>query len=752
MTSLRKTILRGLIAVCQKIGTPLRDPGGKLLCRAFMFSWRGNVHLVGLPNHVQLRPVPMAESRLSYWRQTLSWEQAAPPDFPRIRPGLPAPQTPPVVCHVVICHLPPAETERIFRKWSVIESGGIILIAYGGTEANFRKLPESVDAVYVPDESLRTIDHTRERQEYAGVFRAAAGWLAAKDVAFTHAHIVEFDAVPVISNPGIRLVEALQAEHADVAGFGLVDLTGTIHPHNRHELAEPEFLEFLETLTKRELRRRIFTMLGCSTIWTRECFEEVAALSTPRAYLEIAMPTIAHHLGFRVRPMPGMQDRFITFEGDLTSRMEDFQRQGAWIVHPCKAYWREVTTAASAESTPASAPSKPRLLLFGHTYGAAVNRAKAVALSQWFEVMVCSPDFEGIQVMGRDGSFQEREIPGAPYQYRRLLRWPRQAGFTTCLARRLGEVFEAWRPDIVLSETEPWAVMRWQNRFLSFQQRPRPLFVEFTWENLPRPGIKGLILSLIYRMAARTSDGVVCGNRGSEMLFTLAGMDPARILRTGQLGVAPEEHPVATPEEKSGWRKELGFTENTFVIGFCGRLVEEKGIWDLLAATEALRAAGSNCSLVFLGAGTLEGELLAKLQDRPWARLLPPVPHAEVPGIINRFDLFVLPSKPQLDPAKGIWEEQFGHVLVEAMMCGVPCIGSNSGGIPEVLDDPEVTFPPGDVEALRTLIERFVSDPRRTLELADEQRRTTLVQWTHEALARRYAEFLLKLLASHPIS
>lgn len=335
----RKKVLNWLIWFTQIFGLSLRDAKGLTLCRAFPFWWRGKLHLLGLPNYVHLRPVPLAEECLTYWRQTISWEQAGPPNFPRL--GKMAPDAcAPVVCHVIICHLSPAQAQAVVERWRTVEPESIQLLAYGGTKADYDRLPPDLNAIYIAEDSLRTNNHARERQQYSGIFKSASHWLAQNDVAATHVHLAEFDVIPLVDHPGLLLVRSLQEEDADVLGFGLVDLTGTTHPHYRHEMSGAKLLEYLNGASMRELRTRLIAMLGCSSIWTRECFDAVAQLDTPRVYLEVAMPTLAHHLGYRVRPMPEAQQRFVTFQGDYTSRIEEYRQKGAWLVHPCKLYWR----------------------------------------------------------------------------------------------------------------------------------------------------------------------------------------------------------------------------------------------------------------------------------------------------------------------------------------------------------------------------------------------------------------------------
>ena len=69
---------------------------------------------------------------------------------------------------------------------------------------------------------------------------------------------------------------------------------------------------------------------------------------------------------------------------------------------------------------------------------------------------------------------------------------------------------------------------------------------------------------------------------------------------------------------------------------------------------------------------------------------------------MRRFDVLVGPS---LTTPR--WKEQFGRMLVEAMACGVPVIGSDSGEIPHVIGDAGIVVPEGDRVALCAAIARL---------------------------------------------
>jgi glycosyltransferase involved in cell wall biosynthesis len=64
------------------------------------------------------------------------------------------------------------------------------------------------------------------------------------------------------------------------------------------------------------------------------------------------------------------------------------------------------------------------------------------------------------------------------------------------------------------------------------------------------------------------------------------------------------------------------------------------------------------------------------------------------------------------------WKEQYGRVIAEAMSCGIPVIGSDSGSIPAMIGADGLLFPEGNVQALANQLRELIDNPDLRAELA----------------------------------
>ncbi|WP_083967329.1 glycosyltransferase [Methylosinus sp. R-45379] len=166
-------------------------------------------------------------------------------------------------------------------------------------------------------------------------------------------------------------------------------------------------------------------------------------------------------------------------------------------------------------------------------------------------------------------------------------------------------------------------------------------------------------------------------------------------------------------------------------IGYVGRLVEEKGLDDVL---DAIARAEASVSLDLIGAGPHEGKLRARVARlglgervsfRDWA------PPHEVARFMRGLDALILFTRttPRV-------REQFGRVIIEAQSCGVPVIGSTGGAIPNVIGGGGWVAPERDSAALARLLDDIAvgkHDLRATSRAALEN---VAARFTYEEVAR----------------
>ena len=167
--------------------------------------------------------------------------------------------------------------------------------------------------------------------------------------------------------------------------------------------------------------------------------------------------------------------------------------------------------------------------------------------------------------------------------------------------------------------------------------------------------------------------------------------------------------------EKFDKYKNVKKDDNKFIIGYAGRIADDKGIDILLKAFAPLAKKYHNIFLKI--AGNDEGylqevkRLISDNQLTGRVEYLGCLKDMEL--FYKGLDLFVLPS---------VVKESFGLVLCEAMYCGVPVITTNSGAQEEIITNEVdgVIIEPKNAEALQNSIENIYRNYDKYLKMADE--------------------------------
>ena len=177
------------------------------------------------------------------------------------------------------------------------------------------------------------------------------------------------------------------------------------------------------------------------------------------------------------------------------------------------------------------------------------------------------------------------------------------------------------------------------------------------------------------------------------------------------------------PKVKGDWFREDSGIEEPIVLTVC-RLVKQKGIEHLIRAMK-----GVDAKLVIFGRGPLEAELKAIARKEGVDALFysKRVSDGQLASAYGACDVFVLPS---------LWEP-FGIVTGEAMACGKPVVGTDAGGIPEVIDDSSgFVVPKARPNAIRQRVKTLLEDKKLRKRLGENGRKRVLKHFTWDESAR----------------
>ncbi|WP_230740895.1 glycosyltransferase [Methanooceanicella nereidis] len=183
---------------------------------------------------------------------------------------------------------------------------------------------------------------------------------------------------------------------------------------------------------------------------------------------------------------------------------------------------------------------------------------------------------------------------------------------------------------------------------------------------------------------------------------------PEDKIRTIPVGVDTERFKPADADPALIER--FGLSDNGFNVLFMGRLVKEKGIYDLLYAAKllSLDVETRNIKILIAGSGPEKDNMAKIIKDLAIDRqvsLIGSFSYEQVPKLYNVSDAFILPSI-----TAPWWQEQFGMVLVEAMASRLPVISTLSGSIPEVLGDGGILIQPDDPFSIYREIKNIMTD------------------------------------------
>ena len=217
----------------------------------------------------------------------------------------------------------------------------------------------------------------------------------------------------------------------------------------------------------------------------------------------------------------------------------------------------------------------------------------------------------------------------------------------------------------------------------------------------------------------------------------LARNFPATKLRVIRYGIEPEED-NGPPQ----------LAERPYLL-FVGRFVEKKGVEHLLAAIRALEAEGTALDLVLVGDGPMSETLKYQAADLKRAQFLGWLPNQEVRRVMRGALAVCVPSVA----ARTGDLEGLPNVVIEAMACAVPVIGSDIAGIAEAVEHDRTGFlvPPADPKSIAAAARRLLGNPGLRLRMGLCARTAATERFSAVAQSRMLEDALLSVSAGQAV-
>jgi glycosyltransferase involved in cell wall biosynthesis len=246
-------------------------------------------------------------------------------------------------------------------------------------------------------------------------------------------------------------------------------------------------------------------------------------------------------------------------------------------------------------------------------------------------------------------------------------------------------------------------------------------------------------LSRQFRWGLGRCQLLICNSEYTAQTYIDAGIPPEKI--------AVVLNAIDTEKFSPADHAEAAFLaqRNTRQVLYVGRIAPEKGIEILIDAVAAARTMDPRITLLVVGnprgGDGATAEYLESLRKLASEKLGAAVEfRPATPNVVDLYrdaDVTVLPA---------VWDEPFGRVVIESMACGIPCLASRVGGIPEILKDGHegMLFKSGASDQLSARIQSLINWRIDNPEIAVQCRERVLNNFSSERMHEQVFEALLK--------
>jgi len=296
--------------------------------------------------------------------------------------------------------------------------------------------------------------------------------------------------------------------------------------------------------------------------------------------------------------------------------------------------------------------------------------------------------------------------------------------------------------DVAYSISEPWSM----NSLMTLMGAKAcgALHINYTFENMYKQF--NFCLDAIQKMVLRHCSFIFASSFGTKEVIIRRGFPDANVFVMPLVGIDVEKF---SPQIKGKLRFEMGW-EDKIVIGYVGRLSQEKGTHLLLETFDHLRRKyKERVCLLLCGAISTKNldyykalrSLIGKLENDSNFAYLGFKPYEALPEIYRSIDIFVHPSIPTRTTM-----EQFGFAITEAMASALPIVASKLGAIPEIVREAGTLVTPGNTKEIANAIDCLIKNDNLRMQYAAKARERAEKCYSMPAVASQFVEYLHRML------
>jgi len=257
-------------------------------------------------------------------------------------------------------------------------------------------------------------------------------------------------------------------------------------------------------------------------------------------------------------------------------------------------------------------------------------------------------------------------------------------------------------------------------------------------------GLRGRLLRRAKRFALLGADGITVNSSATE---TAVRELVAKDLLLERIPMGIELQQTAEMSDKVNELRGLYKKNSGPLLIFVGRVVEEKGLADLLAAIRMLLADSMEVNLLVVGEGqdktameqlTSDFGIVSNVYFAGWQ------PSELIPNYLTAADIFIGPSRT----AENGWVEAQGLTFIEAMMVGTPVIATRVGGIVDSVrhEQTGLLVDERSPAQIAQAIKRLFADPQLAKRLSVNGRKMVEENFSQESSAKAFDALFSRIL------